>query len=126
MIYNYFYILIFNTLNKSHFTTGPITIGRTGPQCRVLYCAGPGQVPDLAVLKMTTPHHHKHTQPLVTNLSDSYRVGDDVAIISYGLVRPRDDDDGPVVTKGAISKVICHNGTPVMIQVWIDCSIRVF
>jgi len=66
------------------------------------------------------------TQPLVTNPSDSYNVGDDVAVISYGLVRPCDDGDGPVVTKGAISKVICHNGTPVMIQVWSDCSIRVF
>ena len=51
------------------------------------------------------------------NPSDKYSVGDAVAVISYGLARPDNDDDGPMVTKGAISKVIYHNGTPVMIQV---------
>jgi len=102
------------------FITGPITIGRSGPQCSVLYCADTGQVPDLAVLKITnrTTHHHKHIHPLVIKPSDyNYSVGEAVAVISYGLVRPCVDDDGPMVTKGAISKVIYHNGTPVMIQV---------
>jgi len=85
-------------------------------------------VPDLAVLKITdrSTHHDKHIHPLVINPSNcNCSVGQAVAIVSYGLVRPY-DDDGPLVTKGAISKVIYHNGMPVMIQVSSDCSIRVF
>ena len=89
-----------------------------GYQCSVVYCSNPGQAPDLAILKINNFYRysaHNSTLPIIP--SDDYNTGDAVAIISYGLLRPHRDDVGPLITKGAISKIIQHNNTPVMIQV---------
>lgn len=98
---------------------GPFTIkGQLGYQCNVLYSSNPGQTPDLAILRINNFHGysaHNATLPIIP--SDDYYTGDAVAVISYGLLRPRCDDVGPLVTKGAISKIIQHNDIPVMIQV---------
>ena len=100
-----------------HMFLGPFTIkDQIGYQCRVVYCSSPGQAPDLAILTINNFHGysvHNATQPVIP--SDHYSIGEPVAVISYGLLKPC--DVGPLVTKGAISKIIQHNNTPVMIQV---------
>ena len=87
-----------------------------GYQCSVIYCSEPVQVPDLAVLAINNFHGYSVAPPPVIP-SDHYTTGEAIAVISYGLLRPHDDSVGPLITKGAISKIIQHNGTPVMMQV---------
>ena len=99
---------------------GPFTIKRQmGYQCSVVYCSNPGEAPDLAILMINNFHGysaHNTTLPIIP--SDHYSIGEAVAVVSYGLLRPHHDDDvGPLITKGAISKIIQHNSIPVMIQV---------
>ena len=87
-----------------------------GSQCNVIYCSNAGQALDLAILKINDKQStHNISLPIMP--SDRYNIGEAVAIISYGLLRPHDDNAGPLITKGAISKVIYHNNIPVMIQV---------
>ena len=99
---------------------GPFTVKKQmGYQCSVLYYSNPGQAPDIAILMINNFHGyaaHNATLPIVPP-SDDYSIGEAVAVISYGLLRPHDDDVGPLITKGAISKIVQHNNTPVMIQV---------
>ena len=104
------------------YVLGPFTIkDQMGYQCSVVYCSSPGQAPDIAVLTINNNFHgysvHNATQPVIP--SDLYSIGEPVAVISYGLLRPCVDSVGPLITKGAISKVIQHNNAPVMIQVKI-------
>ena len=90
-----------------------------GYQCSVLYYSNPGQ--DIAILVINTIHGysaHNATLPIIP--SDDYSIGEAVAVISYGLLRPV----GPLITKGAISKIVEHNNTPVMIQVNLTTHIR--
>ena len=98
---------------------GPFTIGKQmGPQCSVIYCNNPGQVPDLAILKINNlKWSSTHNIALPVTPSHYYKIGETVAIISYGLLRPCDNNTPPLITKGSVSKVIQHNNTPVMIQV---------
>ena len=89
-----------------------------GPQCSVICCNDPGQAPDLAILKINNLQRsstHNITVPVTP--SHHYNIGGTVAIISYGLLRPCDDNTPPLITKEVVSKVIQHNNTPVMIQV---------
>ena len=96
---------------------GPFTVkNQMGYQCSVIYCSEPGEVPDLAVLAISN-FHASNIVPSPVIPSDYYSIGEAVAVISYGLLRPHDDSVGPLITKGAISKIIQHSGTPVMIQV---------
>ena len=81
-----------------------------------VYYSDPGQ--DIAILMINNFHGYSaHNTTLPTIPSDDYSIGEAVAVISYGLLRPHDDDVGPLITKGAISKIVQHNNTPVMIQV---------
>ena len=92
-----------------------------GPQCSVIYCNDPGKAPDLAILKIDDLQRSStHDIPIPVIPSHHYNIGETVAIISYGLLRPYDDNTPPLVTKGAISRVIQHNNTPVMIQVSLN------
>ena len=84
----------------------------------MIYYNNPGEAPDLAILKINDfQRSSMHNTALPVTPSHHYNIGETVAIISYGLLRPHDDNTPPLITKGAISRVIQHNSTPVMIQV---------
>ena len=84
----------------------------------MIYCNNPGQSPDLAVLEINDFQRlSTHNSALPVTPSHHYNIGETVAIISYGVLRPHDDNTPPLITKGAISRVIKHNNIPVMIQV---------
>ena len=107
---------------------GPFTIrNQAGSHCSVVYCSNQGDVPDIAVLKINN-FQGQSTCNIVLPVtpSEEYNIGEAVGIISYGLLRPHDENAGPLITKGAISKIIHHNNTAVMIQVNHNYSTHIY
>ena len=122
-------LCICRCLYSTMIFVGPYSIRKQmGLQCSVVYCSNPGQAPDLAILKVNNPQGQQFTHssalPVATLNHDN--ISEAVAIISYGLFRPHDENAKPLITKGAICKVIQQNNIPMMIQVNVnDMSIHI-